>query len=209
MIPLVILASYLVGSVPVGWLLARVITGKDLRLQGSGNIGVMNSAFSVARWVGFLVFLTEGMKGMAAVLMARTVSDGEIFISVTVLAAVVGARWTIWLRGAGGRGNTAGAGAILLIDWPILPITLAIWSVVRLLTGRSFVATRVNLLSWPLVFYLVTRSWPYTGLGAALAVLYLSAQQHETDDHSRINERWPSFWAFLTGPRRHNARHEE
>lgn len=204
MIPLVILAGYLVGSIPVGWLLARAVTGEDLRLMGSGNIGVMNTALSVARWAGLLVLLAEGVKGILAVLMARAVSGDELVVGATVLAAVIGARWTIWLRGAGGRGNTTGSGALLVIAWPILAISLAVWAAARYLTGRSFIATRVNLLSWPLIFYLVTRSIPYTLLGAGLAAIYLSTQRPETDDHSLIKERWPSFWTFLTGPPRGN-----
>jgi glycerol-3-phosphate acyltransferase PlsY len=59
--------AYLLGSIPVAWLLARWLTGHDLRRMGSGNVGVMNSALSVARWAGLLVFLTEIAKGLLAV----------------------------------------------------------------------------------------------------------------------------------------------
>ena len=63
-------------------------------------------------------------------------------------------------------------------------------------------ATRLSLALWPCILGLITRSWPYALCGAALSLLYLSTQRRETDDHLLIKDRWPSLWAFLTGPRR-------
>jgi glycerol-3-phosphate acyltransferase PlsY len=196
------IGGYLIGSIPVAWLLAKAVTGEDLRRLGSGNVGVMNTAISVARWAGLVVFLTEGLKGIVVVLLVEAAGGGEVAVAVAVLAAVAGTRWPVWLRGAGGRGNTTGSGAILIIAWPVLVISLVVWSAVRLLTRSSFWATRINLLSWPLIFYAVTRSWPYTLMGLGLAIIYLTAQSEETDDHLIIIETWDSFWAFLTSPRR-------
>jgi glycerol-3-phosphate acyltransferase PlsY len=198
------IGGYLIGSIPVAWLLAWAVKGEDLRRLGSGNVGVMNTAVSVARWAGLVVFLTEGLKGIVTVFLVEAAGGGEVATAVAVLAAVAGTRWPVWLRGAGGRGNTTGAGAILIIAWPVLVISLVVWSAVRLLTRSSYWATRINLLSWPIIFYAVTRSWPYTLMGLALAVIYLTAQREETDDHLIIKETWDSFWAFLTSPRRHN-----
>ncbi|MGD8807710.1 MAG: glycerol-3-phosphate acyltransferase, partial [Chloroflexota bacterium] len=66
-----LLGCYLIGSIPQAWLIARLVTGKDLRQLGSGNLGVTNTALSVARWAGLLVFLGEGLKGIGAVLLMR------------------------------------------------------------------------------------------------------------------------------------------
>jgi glycerol-3-phosphate acyltransferase PlsY len=194
--------GYLVGSIPVAWILARTVTGQDLRQMGSGNCGVMNTALSVARWAGLVVFLAEAAKGAAAVLLPRYLGAGEVAIGVTVLAAVAGTRWSIWLGGAGGRGNTAGVTAVILISWPTVAGWLAIWCLVRVITGRSFLATRIGLLAWPVLFGLLTQSCWNLLLGAALSLMYLSTQYPETDDHRIIKGRWPSFWDFLTSPRR-------
>ncbi len=61
-----VLASYLIGSIPVAWILTKLVTGSDLRTLGSGNVGVMNTAASVARWAGALAFAGEAAKGAAA-----------------------------------------------------------------------------------------------------------------------------------------------
>ena len=194
--------GYLLGSIPVAWIIAKLVTGQDLRQIGSGNVGVMNTALSVARWAGLLVFFAEASKGMAAVFLARHFDGSDVAVALTVLAAVAGTRWSIWLRGAGGRGNTAGLAAILLLSWPTVVGGLAIWCLARVITKRSFLATRIGLLTWPLLFGLLTHSWWNLLFGAALSLMYLSTQHPETDDHLLIKERWPNLWGFLSGPKR-------
>jgi glycerol-3-phosphate acyltransferase PlsY len=202
MIAILVVLGYLLGSIPVAWLVARAVTGKDLRQLGSGNVGVMNTALSVARWAGLLVFLAEAAKGATAVYLAQHLDGSEVATVATALAAVAGTRWSIWLRGAGGRGNTVGVTAILLLFWPMIVIGLAMWTLARLATRRSFMATRVCFVAWPFIFGALTRSWWYLLFAAALSLMYLSTQRPETDDHLLVKKRWPNMWAFLTGPRR-------
>jgi len=208
-------AGYLLGSIPIAWIVARLVTGKDLRTLGSGNVGVMNVALSATRWAGLLVFLGEAAKGVMAVYLAtQFVGCGfpqpslsgplecQLAGGVTVLATVIGTRWMIWLRFAGGRGNTAGLGAMLLLSWQTLGIGLAIWVLVRLVSKSSFWATRISLIIWPLVFGLLTGSVAYLIFGLALSGVYLTTHETVTDDHMIIKERWPSLWAFIIGPKR-------
>ena len=195
-------ACYLIGSIPEAWLITKWVTGKDLRLLGSGNLGVTNTALSVARWAGLLVFLMELAKGLSIVLLVRAAGGEEPLVALGLLAAVAGTRWSIWMRGAGGRGNTVGVGGLLLIDWRLILGFLVVWIPSRLIFRSSFVATRISLVAWPLIFYLVTRVWWYVLFGAALSLIYLQTQKPDTDDHSMVKERWPNLWAFITGPRR-------
>ncbi|HEY4665909.1 MAG TPA: glycerol-3-phosphate acyltransferase [Anaerolineales bacterium] len=196
------LGGYLLGSIPLAWLVTRLATGKDLRSLGSGNVGVMNVALNVTRWAGLIVFLGEAAKGLLAVLLARRVSDTPLAIGITVLATVIGTRWMVWLGFAGGRGNTAGLAAMALLSWQTLLIGIGVWALVRLVSRSSFWATRISLLGWPLVFGWLTQSWTYLLFGLALSGVYLTTHRTVSDDHTIIKERWPSLWAFLTGPKR-------
>lgn len=206
------IAGYLLGSIPIAWIVARLVTGKDLRTLGSGNVGVMNVALSVTRWAGVLVFLGELFKGVLAVYLAIQLVGcrGSLFgsiecqlaIGVTVLAAVIGTRWMVWLRFAGGRGNTVGLGAMIVLSWQTLVIGLSIWVLVRLISKSSFWATRTSLLTWPFVFGLLTGSIVFLIFGLALSGVYLTTHETVTDDHTILKERWPSLWAFVIGPRR-------
>jgi len=196
------LGGYLLGSIPLAWIVTRLATGKDLRSLGSGNVGVMNVALNVTRWAGLIVFLGEAAKGLLAVLLARRVSDTPLAIGITVLATVIGTRWMVWLGFAGGRGNTAGLAAMALLSWQTLLIGIGVWALVRLVSRSSFWATRISLLGWPLVFGWLTQSWTYLLFGLALSGVYLTTHRTVSDDHTIIKERWPSLWAFLTGPKR-------
>jgi glycerol-3-phosphate acyltransferase PlsY len=195
--------GYLIGSLPVAWVVTKLVKGEDLRQLGSGNVGVMNVGLSVSRWAGILVFLAEAMKGVFAVYLARELSGDQFSISLTALATVAGTRWPIWLRFKGGRGNTAGFAAVLMLSWHTVLIGAGIWILARVITKASFYATRLTLLIWPVTLGLLTESIWFGIFGALLSLMYLTTHDTETDDHMIIKERWPSFWAFLTGPKRH------
>jgi len=194
--------SYLIGSIPVAWIVARLVTGQDLRQMGSGNVGVMNVGISVARWAGVLVFLAEAAKAVLAITLARSWAGGDAAIGLAVLSTFAGTRWPVWLRGAGGRGNTVAATALFFISWVGALCIGALWLLVRLVTRSSFVATRVNLVAGPIVIGLLTRSWWYLLMGAVFSLLFMTAQKRETDDHLIIKKRWKGLRSFLTMPRR-------
>ena len=179
-----------------------MVKGEDLRQLGSGNVGVMNVGLSVARWAGVLVLLAEAIKGIFAVLLARELTNDQLSISLTVLATVAGTRWPVWLRFKGGRGNTAGFAAVLLLSWHTVIIGAGIWILARVVTKGSFYATRITLLGWPVAFGFMTESIWFGIFGALLSLMYLTTHDTGTDDHMIIKERWPSFWTFLTGPKR-------
>jgi len=194
--------SYLVGSIPVAWLVAKLVTGQDLRQSGSGNMGVMNVAVSGARWAGVVVFLAEAAKAALAITLARSWVGSDAAVGMAVLATFAGTRWPIWLRGAGGRGNTVAATSLIIFSWPVAAAVGALWLLIRLLTGSSFIATRVNLMVGPLIVGLFTRSWWYLALGAIFSLLFMTTHRRETDDHLVIKERWSGLRRFLTMPRR-------
>jgi glycerol-3-phosphate acyltransferase PlsY len=197
-----VLSGYLLGSIPIAWLITKLHTGKDLREMGSGNVGVSNVAFNVARWAGLLVFVTEICKGMIVVLALRYLNARELQVYATVLAAIFGTRWSIWLSFAGGRGNSVGFGAMLLLSWQAFALGVVVWVLARLILRSSFLATRVCLIAWPVIFGVLVGSWLAFIFGGLVAVTYLSTHEEGTDDHLIIKEDWPSLIAFLLSPRR-------
>ena len=202
MIVVLMAVSYFIGSIPVAWIVAKLVSGQDLRQMGSGNVGVMNVGISVARWAGVLAFLAEAAKALLAITLARSWVGGDAATGLAVLATFAGTRWPIWLRGAGGRGNTVAATALFFISWLGALCIGALWLLVRLVTHSSFIATRVNLVTGPIVIGLLTRSWWYLLMGAVFSLLFLTAHQRETDDHLIIRKRWAGLRSFLTMPRR-------
>ncbi len=197
-----VLAGYLLGSIPIAWLITKLHTGEDLRKMGSGNVGVSNVALSVARWAGLLVFVSEICKGMIVVLVLRYLDASDLQVYATVLAAIIGTRWSIWLSFAGGRGNSVGFGAMLLLSWQTFVLGAAVWILARLISRSSFLATRVSLITWPVIFGLLVGSWLAFIFAGLVALTYLTTHEEGTDDHLIIKEEWPSIIAFLLSPRR-------
>lgn len=120
------LGAYLLGSVPFGYLAAR-LKGVDLRTVGSGNIGATNAMRVLGKPAGIAVFLLDALKGWAAVtqvpLLAAALLDAPApGTGLRILAgfgAVLGHNYTCWLRFKGGKGIATSAGVL----YGLMPVT--------------------------------------------------------------------------------------
>ena len=121
-----ILASYLLGSVPAAYLAARLSRGIDIRLYGSGNVGFSNLAKFTSKTVAIPVFVFDLAKGMAMVLLARLLGLGTVQQVIIGLAAIIGHNWSVFLRFSGGRGILTALGVILVLAPWLALILLAI-----------------------------------------------------------------------------------
>lgn len=194
--------GYLLGSIPVAWLITRIHLGADLRTLGSGNVGVLNTALSVHRWAGLLVFLTEIAKGVLAVLVARQLAGNDVATAAAALGAFVGTRWPVWLRFRGGRGNTVAASSLAMIA-PLAVIGLAVlWMSVRFMGRTNFVATRVMLAGLPIALGLATWSLWWAAVGLVYAGLFMTTHSEGTDDHLIARRQYRTLGRFLMAPRR-------
>jgi glycerol-3-phosphate acyltransferase PlsY len=137
--PLLALAlAYLLGSIPFGFLLAR-LRGVDLRSFGSGNIGATNAMRAVGRPLGLCAFALDFGKGAAAVLLLGGESPG---LRVgTAAAAVVGHVWPIYLRFRGGKAVATSLGALCLLDLPAALAGCILW------IGTLYLTRYVSLAS--------------------------------------------------------------
>lgn len=119
------LTAYFVGSIPTAYLLIRNQSGKDLRKEGSGNIGAMN-AFEVSRSrkLGVLVLVIDLFKGALVVFVCAIVCARDFpTAGLALVAVVLGHNYSPWLGFKGGRGLATAAGGSLLIN----PLFVIIW----------------------------------------------------------------------------------
>jgi glycerol-3-phosphate acyltransferase PlsY len=110
-----IVMAYALGSVPVAHLASRWLAGVDLRERGSGNIGASNVWQSAPRWLTVPVGLLQIGQGLAAVLVAVALDQGDAVRAACGLAAVIANDWNPWLRLEGGRGIGATIGVLLAL----------------------------------------------------------------------------------------------
>jgi len=111
-----LIASYLLGSIPFGILVAKLFGAADVRRSGSGNIGATTVARTVGPLAGMLTLLLDAAKGSAAVWLAARWMGGEALAMVLAgLFAMLGHCFPIWLRFRGGKGVATAAGVFLAL----------------------------------------------------------------------------------------------
>jgi glycerol-3-phosphate acyltransferase PlsY len=123
-----VLAAYLLGAIPVGYLVARGFGVVDIRSHGSGNVGAANVLRTAGRWPGLLTLGGDIAKGYLAVLVGATLGGGGVTASaVAAVAAIIGNCWSVYLRFRGGKGVATGLGAFLgVAPWATAPAAL-VW----------------------------------------------------------------------------------
>lgn len=109
---ILVLGSYLLGSIPTGLLLAKA-AGVDIRSSGSGNIGATNVYRTLGRTVGVLTLVGDCLKGLIPVLVARYLGLPDAWIAAAGLAAFLGHVYTVFLGFKGGKGVATALGVFL------------------------------------------------------------------------------------------------
>lgn len=138
--------GYLLGSIPFGMVLARVMGLGNLREIGSGNIGATNVLRTGNKTAAALTLLLDGGKGLVAVLLARAFG-GEDTAQVAALAAMLGHCYPVWLGFRGGKGVATFLGILLALSFPVGLAACAAWLVGALATRISSMGALVAAAS--------------------------------------------------------------
>lgn len=143
---IILLSSYLLGSIPTGLLLAKAC-GIDIRATGSGNIGATNVYRTVGRKLGVITLVLDCIKGLVPVLAAQHFGLPEVWIAGVGLAAFLGHIYTIFLKFKGGKGVATALGVFLGISplavlFVLILFILVVWKW-RLISLGSITAAAV------------------------------------------------------------------
>ncbi len=128
--------AYLLGSVPFGIVIARIMGLGDIRRIGSGNIGATNVLRTGNKLAAFLTLVLDAGKGAAAVIAARGLV-GDDAAQVAAVFAFLGHLWPVWLGFKGGKGVATFLGVVLALDWPLGLMACATWAVMAILLRIS------------------------------------------------------------------------
>jgi acyl phosphate:glycerol-3-phosphate acyltransferase len=149
-------AAYLLGSIPFGFLIVKLLGAGDIRFRGSGNIGATNVAREAGALPGLATLLLDGGKGYLSVGIAAHVTDGNSrWIILAALLTLVGHIFPIWLRFQGGRGVATGAGVFLPICWQAVAGALIVWILVLAFWRYVSLASISAAAALPLLVYLL------------------------------------------------------
>ncbi|HUJ28228.1 MAG TPA: glycerol-3-phosphate 1-O-acyltransferase PlsY [Myxococcales bacterium] len=161
-----LMAAYLCGSIPFGLLIARAVSGKDVRQIGSGNIGATNVERAAGRGAAAATLALDAAKGLLPVLLAP-----PDLRPACAVAAVVGHCFPVWLRFRGGKGVATGLGVSLAIaPWAALA-GAATWLAFELVLGISSVGSLAgSAVAVAVAFFTAPRSaaWALAAIAAII-----------------------------------------
>lgn len=180
----VVVASYLIGSVPFAWLLARRCSGVDLRLVGSRNVGATNVFRASGLATALLVVVLDMLKGAASVVLATRASDSLLAAALAGVMAIVGHIYPVWLRCRGGKGVATACGVFSVLTPLAVPPVIAVFIAAVWATRYVSAGSMLAAVVLPAIVY-ATGS-PAPAIGAACAASALIIFRH----HSNLERLW-------------------
>jgi glycerol-3-phosphate acyltransferase PlsY len=190
-----IVASYLIGSIPFSFLVVKAFAGADIRQLGSRNVGATNVARTFGKMPGVIALLLDITKGVGAVLLARWITASQqwpfvpgadaspwhsraFWIALSGLIAVLAHMFPVWLRFHGGKGVATAAGAFLAIN-PLAVLAGAIVFLIVLLSTRFVsLASILSAASIPIFFRFLTHESFWTIVISIVMAMLIIVKHH-------------------------------
>jgi len=195
---LVLLFSYLLGSIPNGYIFGKQFAGKDIRNYGSGNVGATNVARVAGYKVGLLVAILDITKGFLSVYIAKAFLLPEYsmaFVFTAAILAIIGHNWSIFLSFQGGKGVATSVGVILSL-FPLSFIVLFIvWIIMIIITKMVSVGSILGAISLPIsILFIYSSESSYIIFGIIIALLVIFSHRSNIKRILKGNENkmsWP------------------
>ncbi|HVR39345.1 MAG TPA: glycerol-3-phosphate 1-O-acyltransferase PlsY [Thermoanaerobaculia bacterium] len=197
MLPVAVVAiAYILGSLPFSWIVVRLVTGKDLRAEGSRNVGATNVARTTGRLPGIFALLLDGAKGYAAVAIARWIvsrpdwpfavglqpwESREAWIAFAGLVAVLAHMFPVWLRFHGGKGVATATGVFLALDPKVVVASIIVFLIVLLTTRFVSLASILAAASIPIFFRFLAHDAPFWRIVISIVIALLIIVKHHSN----------------------------
>ena len=194
-----IVASYLIGSIPFSYLVARVASGEDIRESGSRNVGATNVARTAGKGAGIVALLLDIAKGYGAVIVARWIvsrpdwpfadvstsplHSREMWIALAGLIAVLAHMFPVWLRFHGGKGVATAAGVFLALDPIVVAAAALVFLIVILSTRFVSLASILSAASIPIFMRFLAHNAPFWRIAISIVIAIAVITKH----HSNIS----------------------
>jgi len=148
---LIILVSYLLGSIPFGLILTKIFLKKDIREIGSGNIGATNVLRTGNKVIGYLTLILDVLKAVTPVLYIKFNFPELVYISS--LSVFIGHVFPLWLKFKGGKGVATYVGILFSINYILGMIFIFSWLVIFFISKYSSLGSILSSLTIPIFVY--------------------------------------------------------
>jgi len=173
---IMLVISYLVGSINFSIIFSKIFAKEDVRTQGSGNAGFTNTLRNYGKLMGAAVFLCDILKTVAVILVAKFVFKDRVTEYCAALGVILGHNFPVFFRFKGGKGVLTTISSLVMlapaIGIPLIPIAVAI----MFITGYVSIGSFVIFLYFPvsvLVFYSGAEKGKFVALGIFACILGL------------------------------------
>ena len=175
---LIVVGGYLLGSIPFGYVIPRLVRGEDVRRQGSGNVGASNVWRAYGPSLGVPVALLDVAKGFVPALVGLEVGGDWVGV-LAGAAAMVGHARPVFLRFSKGGKMVATAGGVAFALAPLAALAcLGVWLVTFAAFRYASLASMVTAVALPLLCIAFDAPWPVVGFAAVAAVGVLLLHRH-------------------------------
>lgn len=191
-----IVAAYLIGSIPFSFLVVHLMAGRDIRTEGSRNVGATNAARTAGKAAGVIALLLDIAKGYAAVALARWVvaqprwpfasgpapwESHELWVAVAGLIAVLAHMFPVWLRFHGGKGVATAGGVFLALDPIVMAAAILVFAIVALVFRFVSLASIVAAASIPVFMRFLVRDAPFWHVVISIAIAIAVIAKHHSN----------------------------
>lgn len=191
-----ILAAYLIGSIPFSFLVVKLVAGTDIRVQGSGNVGATNVARTAGRGPGIFALLLDIAKGYAVIVLARWVvaqpgwpfeagpnpwQSRELWIALAGLIAVLAHMYPVWLRFHGGKGVATAAGVMLALNPIVILGAMIVFAIVLLAFRFVSLASIISAASLPVFMRFLVQDAPFWRVVVSIAIALAVITKHHSN----------------------------
>jgi acyl phosphate:glycerol-3-phosphate acyltransferase len=154
----IVIASYLIGSIPFGFVFSKIFSNVDVRTIGSGNIGATNVLRAAGKKAAILTLLADTLKGLLPVLIVQHLFNADMATVLSGVAAILGHNFPVYLKFKGGKGVATSFGVILAISPWLGLISLIAWLVSAFLWRYSSLSALIAFACYPALTFMVSSS---------------------------------------------------
>ena len=150
---LIILLSYLMGSIPFGFILTKILLKKDIREIGSGNIGATNVMRTGNKMIGYITLSLDILKAIIPLLIIKFYNPEFLFISA--LSIFLGHVFPLWLKFKGGKGVATYVGMLFCINYILGFVFIICWLIIFIISRYSSLSSLIASLTIPFYHFFI------------------------------------------------------
>ncbi len=179
MIYIILVACYLIGAFPTGYVMVKLLKGTDIRQHGSGNIGFTNVKRVLPIFPAIMTLVIDIAKGFVAVYLAKLLVHSsntnlnDLYIVVGGIMAIIGHNWPVYINFKGGKGVATGCGVFLAIAPTATLCAVVVWIVSVLIFNIVSISSILAVIVLPVAMVMQKQSMVYVGVGILISIMII------------------------------------